>query len=232
VLTILTLGLGLLPGFAWLFFYLKEDRHPEPKKLIAFTFFMGLVAAVVALVIERILNGGISGSFLELAAPLTFLQVIYLAVFAFVEEIVKFGAAYLSVNKDPEFDEPVDAMIYMVVAALGFATLENIGAISGSGADRSILLNALLTTTALRFVGATLLHSLTSGLLGFYWATGIGKMNVKKYVFQGLLVATLLHTMFNYLIVNYGNIIYIVVFLVGVGFFVLNDFETLKARSV
>jgi len=33
--------LGLLPSFAWLFFFLKEDTHPEPKKMIALVFFLG-----------------------------------------------------------------------------------------------------------------------------------------------------------------------------------------------
>lgn len=30
---------GVLPCFLWLLFYLKRDRHPEPKKEIAKVFF-------------------------------------------------------------------------------------------------------------------------------------------------------------------------------------------------
>ncbi len=232
MITLIAIIFSILPGFAWLFFYLKEDLHPEPKKLIALTFFMGLVSAMVALVVERIVNIGISPTFLELLAPLTNWQFIYLLALAFVEEIVKFGAAYFSVHKNPEFDEPVDAMIYMIIAALGFATLENLGAISQGIGNKTALLDTLLTTASLRFIGATLLHSLTSGLLGYYWAVGIREMNVKKFVIYGLIVAASLHAIFNGLIVNYGNIVYLVVFLMGIACFVLNDFEKLKRRFV
>jgi len=46
----------------------------------------------------------------------------------------------------------------------------------------------------------------------------------------GFLIATVLHATFNYLILNLGDIAYTVVFLLIVGFFVLNDFEKLKVR--
>jgi RsiW-degrading membrane proteinase PrsW (M82 family) len=32
----------------------------------------------------------------------------------------------LKALRDPEFDEPIDAMLYMIIVALGFATIENI----------------------------------------------------------------------------------------------------------
>src|SRR3989344_7351445 len=111
---------GLVPGIAWLLFYLKEDAHPEPKKLIALTFVFGMMSAFVALIAQRLLNEALDKSVLELAAPLANLQVGYLVALALIEEFVKFGAAYFAVHKSASFDEPVDAMIYMVAAALGF----------------------------------------------------------------------------------------------------------------
>ncbi|MDO8536676.1 MAG: PrsW family glutamic-type intramembrane protease [bacterium] len=232
-MTLLAIILGFLPGLVWLFFYLKEDLHPEPKRMIALVFFMGLVSAFVALVAERFINQNVPQSILQLVAPISIYQGFYLLVLALVEELTKFGAAYFSVHKNPNFDEPVDAMIYMVVAGLGFATLENLGAISGASIPgQTAILSNIFTTTSLRFVGATLLHSLTSGLIGYYWATGIRKFEVKRYIFRGLAFATILHAFFNYLIIDYGNMVYIVLFLVVVGFFVLNDFERLKGKRV
>jgi protease PrsW len=224
---------GLLPGVAWLFFYLKEDEHPEPKRLIALTFVFGMVSAFAALIAEQILNGTLDKSVRDLTAPLVNLQVGYLFALALIEETVKFGAAYFAVHKSASFDEPIDAMIYMVAAALGFATIENLGAAGDSvSSGQTALLASLLTTTSLRFVGATLLHSLTSGVVGYHWANGIRKLRPAKYILAGLIVATLLHALFNYLVISYGNLIYIVVFLVTIGFFVLNDFEKLKLRQV
>ena len=224
---------GLVPGIAWLLFYLKEDAHPEPRKLIALTFVFGMVSAFVALIAQRLLNEALDKSVLELAAPLTNLHVGYLFALALIEEFIKFGAAYFAIHKSASFDEPIDAMIYMVAAALGFATIENLGAVGGNVAEgQTALLASILTTTSLRFVGATLLHSLTSGIVGYHWAIGISHLKPAKYILEGLLIATVLHTAFNYLIISYGNLIYIIVFLVTVGFFVLNDFEKLKLRRV
>lgn len=223
--------LGLLPGFIWLIFYLNEDLHPEPRGLITLTFFFGMISAFVALFGERILNGYMTPAILTLVAPLSTPQSFYLLGLAAIEESVKFGAAYLSIHKNREFNEPVDAMIYMTVAALGFATIENLGALNNSSGGTALLAGAF-TTASVRFVGATLLHSLTSGLVGYYWALGIRNLDVKKYLISGLLFATALHAFFNYLVVNYGNLIYVVMFLIIIGFFILNDFEKLKKRAV
>ncbi len=225
-MSILTLILALLPGFAWLLFYLEEDLHPEPKRLIAYTFVIGMASAFFALAIEIFFKSIFNN------AGVAELSLLPLLVFAFVEEIIKFGAAYLAVHKNPAFDEPVDAMIYCVVAALGFATVENIGALTGGYSAQTALLSQVFAATSTRFVGATLLHSLASALVGYYWAVGIRDMRVKKYVLWGLLIATVLHAIFNYLIIIYGNVAYVAVFLLVIGFFVLSDFEKLKRRSI
>lgn len=233
-MTLLGIILGLAPGFAWLFFYMKEDPHPEPKRLVALTFVIGMASAFVALIIERIVNGVLPKSVYELASPITNYQWLYLAVLAVIEEAVKFGAAYFAVYKSPDFDEPVDAMVYMVIAALGFATMENLGAIgtSASGGTQAAMVNSLITTVSLRFVGATLLHSLTAALVGYYWAMGIHKWQVKRYLLLGFVLASGLHAFFNFLIIEYGNVIFIGVFLLIFGFFILGDFEKLKGKIV
>ena len=58
------------------------------------------------------------------------LSILSLTGLALIEEIIKFVASHFAARRSPAFSEPVDAMIYMIVAALGFATLENIGALS------------------------------------------------------------------------------------------------------
>jgi RsiW-degrading membrane proteinase PrsW (M82 family) len=225
---IVEMVLGLLPGFAWLFFYLEEDRHPEPKKLIAKTFIFGIGFAFIALWVEILLISALK------SAGIGKLAIFSLFVFALIEEFVKFAAAYLSIHKNPAFDEPTDAMIYMVTAALGFATVENLGAIGSISlsANHTAILSNVFANISLRFVGATLLHSLTSAILGYCWAMGIRNFGKKWYIVLGLAAATILHTLFNYLIINLGNVIYALVFLVIIAFFVLNDFEKLKRRAL
>jgi RsiW-degrading membrane proteinase PrsW (M82 family) len=216
-----SLVFGLLPGFAWLAFYLGDDSHAEPKRLIVFTFIAGMAFGFFTVAIET--------GFTSLLGRwnITELSIVSLFGLAIIEELMKFAAAHFAVTKNPEFKEPIDAMIYMIVAALGFATLENIGAIANLPAN-ALFVPALFETISFRFVGATLLHTLTSGIIGYYWALGMVRGKTMRYLLSGFAIAAVLHTCFNYLILNYGNGAYTLVFLVIVGFFVLNDFEVLK----
>lgn len=248
----IAITLGLLPGFVWLFLYLKEDLHPEPKRLIILTFLAGMISALVALVAETFLNKHILSalgiSTFDITSDITSLNAIssiedlvkfgfgiaWLVAISLIEELVKFAAAYLVVKGNPYFDEPVDAMVYMVIAGLGFATLENIGAASGAASvgGAAAAIHSVFVITSLRFVGATLLHSLASAVVGYFWALDIRDFKTHKYLYVGLGMAILLHTVFNYLILQYENLTYIVIFLAIVGFFVLNDFEKLKRKIV
>ena len=225
-MTLLGTLLGLLSGFAWLIFYLQEDLHPEPKRLIGLTFIAGAASAFFALGFELLVNRALT------SFGVAYLSAVSLFALALVEEGMKFAAAYLAVHKNRDFNEPVDAMIYMVVAALGFATVENIGALAGGGQSQLALASTIFAATSLRFVGATLLHSLTSGLVGYAWARGVRDMKILPHVVVGLVIASVLHAIFNSLIINHGNIIYTVVFLLIIGFFVLSDFEELRRKKI
>ncbi len=225
--TVLALTFGLLPGFAWLIFYFTEEPHPEPKRLIVLTFFAGVAFGFFTIVIEQFFTGGIA------AVGIDEFSIISLLCLALIEEVMKFGAAYFSVEKSPLLDSPIEKMLYMIVAAMGFATLENIGAITNVpyAAAGTALVGAFFATASLRFVGATLLHSLTSGIVGYHWALGEARHKLAGNLAVGFAIAAVLHAMFNYLILAYGNASYAILFLVVVGFFVLNDFEKLKPQA-
>lgn len=217
----------LLPAAIWLLFFLREDKHSEPKRLLFYVFAMGGLVTAPTLFVQAV-----SHTF--------FTQFIYLGdifvivVLALVEEIFKFVAVYWAVAKRPELDEPIDYMIYMVVAALGFATIENLF-IVGSRLDSfgAGPLAEALSTLSLRFVGATLLHTLSSALVGFYWAKGRFRGEGAKRLIEGFVLGTLMHSVFNYLVLKFQEnlLLYPSLFLLIVGFFVLNDFEELKTES-
>ncbi len=207
--------LGLIPGFAWLIFYLKEDPHPEPKSLIWEIFFAGATSTFIVLGVQVLFNNWVT---MQGVAQYGFISLLGLAA---IEEIFKFGAALLIVDSHrKDFDEPVDAMIYMVVAALGFATVENIAAAYNSP-------SIVFETTSLRFIGATLLHTLSSGLVGYFWAKSIILRN-KTILIAGAGGAILLHTIFNYLIIKFEPVVIPTIFLIIFALFVLYDFEKLK----
>jgi protease PrsW len=225
VIYILSIILSFVPGFVWLLFYLREEDRPEPPRPLVRTFIYGSAFAFFTLAIQLGLKN-IFGHY-----SVDFLSLFSIIILALTEEVFKFAAAYLSVHNDPAFSEPIDAMIYMAVAALGFATIENLGAIGGEPLTSSVVQGIFLTTT-LRFVGATLLHTLASSLIGFYWAIFMLRGRKLRFLLLGFILAIALHAVFNYLIISYGSLIYSIVFVVAAGFFVLHDFEVLAEEKV
>lgn len=219
---ILALLLGLLPGLIWLLFFLREDEHPEPKKMIAGAFMVGGISAFLALGLEISASGLLERIVITL--PRIFEQNISVfAGFAIIEEVIKFLLVFAFIRKSKYFDEPIDAMIYMMTGALGFATIENIVIAYQNGiSDAAGLI-------LVRFVGATLLHALASGIIGHYWARGLVFKAEAKFLAAGLLMASLFHTLFNILVTKFSDyLVYPLAFLMLIGFFVLYDFEELK----
>lgn len=192
ILLVAFLG-GVLPALLWLTFWLLEDRcEPEPKRFIFFCFVLGMFTIPFVLQSERFAAQYLTGPFLLLA-------------WAAIEEIFKFGAAYLAALRWSVFDEPIDAVIYMVTAALGFAALENVLFILGPLESGNWF--QTLITGDLRFIGATLLHTLSSATIGlalaftFYKSASIRRIAAVG----GVILATLLHALFNVSILGKGG---------------------------
>jgi RsiW-degrading membrane proteinase PrsW (M82 family) len=192
VLLIAFLG-GVLPALLWLTFWLLEDRcQPEPKRYIFFCFVLGMLAIPFVLESERFAASYITGPLL-------------LVAWATIEEIFKFGAAYLGALHWGVFDEPLDAVIYMVTAALGFAALENVLFILTPLESGNVL--QTIITGDLRFVGATLLHTLSSATIGLALAFAFYQSAATRRLAAvgGVILATLLHAGFNLSILGQGG---------------------------
>lgn len=189
---------GILPALLWLWFWLKEDRHPEPRRIIIYTFLWGMLMVPLALILERVILVVEEWT----GADKTFLGVIILLfLWAFVEEYLKYFAAKKAALTKISFDEPVDAIIYLITAALGFAALENtLFLLKVIGQDGHFF---GFITGNLRFIGATLLHVATSAIVGASMAYAFfHKENMKRNVAGGLIIATILHFLYNYFIIK------------------------------
>lgn len=219
--------IGILPSFVWFYFFIREDEnHPEPKILIFYAFLAGIASTFFVLGPQMFLSDIFPSFGVGIYSPLA------LSLLGAIEELFKFFAVYLVISWRRDFDEPIDAMVYMIVAGLGFAAVENIASVTkgivpfGGGPNG-------VEIASLRFVGATLLHSLASALVGYYWGMSMrDRANTKWLIAEGIGVATLLHTIFNSLIIKYGPETFVAtLLLVAAAFFVLNDFEKLKAAD-
>ncbi len=186
---------GVLPALLWLSFWLREDRkNPEPKNLILKTFLIGMLSVVLVLPFQK----GVEAIFPSLT-------VLSLFLWAMLEEIFKFGAGYFGGLHSVEDNEPVDPMIYMITAALGFVALENTLFIFGPLIQNDAVQSFI--TGNMRFMGASLLHVVSSGIVGASLSLSFYKNWFQRvtYVTVGLILAIAFHLYFNLMIINLGN---------------------------
>jgi len=184
---------GVLPSILWLWFWLKEDKiNPEPKKYIILTFFFGALTAALVLPVEEFIV-----KFLPETGLITVLAL------SFAEEIFKYWGAYFVALRKKFTDEPIDAVIYMITIALGFAALENTLFLIHSIKTGGELAQTIIVGN-MRFIGATILHTAASGLIGLFLALSFYKSRrVKKiYLLSGVILAVILHAFFNSLIIK------------------------------
>lgn len=125
--------LPMIPGVLWLWVIYRTDWYdPEPKRLILATFGLGLLAILPAFAGERLAElvypsfRALEQASLSEKAPMVPVLVGCFLVVGPCEEVAKFLAVRLFVFRRPEFDEPLDGIIYAAAAALGFASLENV----------------------------------------------------------------------------------------------------------
>jgi RsiW-degrading membrane proteinase PrsW (M82 family) len=197
----LSIALGVLPSIIWLLYYLRRDRNPEPKFLVLKIFFYGMLAALPALFIEK----GIFEEIKRFSLSPNFVTILntFLGV-ALVEETLKYLVVRSKILKDPEFNESIDAMLYMIIAALGFAASENILVLLQVSSSLFSIQTILVLT--LRFWGATFLHALCSAIVGFFLALSFLRYKQEKFRLLGLalLISISLHGLFNFFIIKGG----------------------------
>src|SRR3989304_2977969 len=231
LINVVLISLGLTPSLVWLYFFAKKDCHPDPKNLLAQTFLMGIIISPIAILLQF--------SFAQLASTITGIDqaltqnTSYFFLWAaVVEEAIKFYAVRVLIRRNPEFDEPIDAMIYMITAGLGFAAMENILVMFRVFPDGA---QTTLATWALRFTGATLLHALSSGLMGYFLAMSwFFQDHKKKLIVVGLIMATIFHFTFNTFLSAFEDrvtsLIYSTSLLLIMAFLVSILFDKIKER--
>ena len=183
---------GLLPAVAWLVFWTRSeerDRKP-PIGLIMVVFIIGMLSVMIAIPLEHMVEPYIKD------------QRLLTIAWAAIEELVKYFAVIIIIRNNNYVNDPIDYAMYFIICALGFAGLENILFLMNP--DIVSDTTARWLTGNLRFLGSTLLHAVTTGIIGI----GIGLSyylhwkNIYSYLLGGFAAAIALHSIFNLFIMN------------------------------
>ncbi len=198
-------GAGLAPALIWLWFFHKQDAHPEPRRIIFLAFLAGAVSIVPSLALERLVLPFTTTDAGAITAAT-------LAAWAIIEEWMKWFVVWSFVLWRRAVDEPIDIPLYLITAALGFAAAENALFLLRPFADG--WLGLAFFQGSMRFLGATLLHALASGALGAFLALGTRRPRPYQRLLSagGMVVAVTIHFIFNLALLSISNLSPLLIF--------------------
>lgn len=184
---------AVTPGIALgLIFYLFDRHDREPIGMLLKVFFMGMISVVPTIIVENLLLsfnffGGILGIFY-----------ISFIVAGFTEEYFKRRVVLKYVYFNPVYNEKLDGIVYCVMSALGFATIENIMYVVFRFSDvESIgLYRAVLSVPA---------HMLFAVTMGYYLS--LAKFSAtpehnRHFLSKSLTVPVILHGIFDFILMS------------------------------
>jgi len=193
---------GLIPSLTWLFYYLRKDIHPESNLMILKIFGWGSLITIPVFFLQVGLSYLLTQAHLS---PAITSIVYWFLIISLSEELFKYLVIKFKIINSPHLDEPLDVMLYMVIAALGFSAIENILYIFAPVGEFSFteILNRTLMLSFVRFVGATFLHTLCSAVIGYVIALSLCKLKYRQfYVLGGLFLAVGLHGLYDFSIIT------------------------------
>ncbi len=171
-----------------IFIYWKDKLDKEPKKLLFYSFLMGILSIVVTLIISYVING----FSLEHSDDTNYRSLLSCILgIGLVEEFSKFIFVRFYCYKKDAFNEPFDGITYAVMVSMGFAALENILYVFDNGMGIGIA----------RMFTAVPAHAVFAIIMGYY--LGIQKIHHKKYAgIIGLFLAAIIHGLYDYFLFN------------------------------
>ena len=191
--TILNLILAIIPGTIWLLYFLQKDVRPEPNRQIIKIFLLGFIISIPAALFELFFLKALAITSLH---DITFFLLKYILIVGLVEELFKYLVVKLWILGSSDIDEPIDIPLYMIISALGFATAENVLVFF---TQSSPLLSDHLLLSFSRFIGATLLHALCSGIIGYFMTKAFCENRHKTLTIAwGFFIAIILHGLFDF----------------------------------
>ena len=201
----MTLLITILPSLVLVLYFIKSDKFKEPNRIIIITFLFGILITIPA----GYLNSLIDKNF---ATGERFNDALLSGFFGGgpVEELLKFSVLYFYILKEKAFNEPMDGLVYGILASLGFATLENLQYVFYFDSEFWTAQEIAI----FRSYSAIPMHGLCGAIMGFYFGQYAFSAN-KKYLGLAIIVPIIFHGSYNFMC-DYNW--YYAVSIVAVGF--------------
>ena len=194
---LLQILLALIPALVLIFYVVWRDRlHPEPRGQLVKAFFMGFLTIPLALLFASLI-----GQIFMLLPPIEgvgALLVTSLMQAAIPEESAKLLILWLFLRRCRHFDEHMDGIVYAVCVGMGFATVENILYVTGSGPQFLKVLSVGLSRAFLAIPG----HFAFAVIMGYFYslASFKGKQTHRKYMLMAWGFPVLAHALYDFLL--------------------------------
>ena len=216
-----TLLITIAPSVIILLYFFLSDKFKEPKGTIALVFVLGVLICFPAGILNTFMTDNFGNA--EDYNDLTY------SFFgpAWTEEILKFLVLYLIVLRRNEFNEPMDGIVYGVVASLGFDTYENYDYVFRLAEVWEIAPEQMALW---RSYSAVPMHGLNGCIMGFYFGMYAFSAD-KKFLYRSLYVPYFLHGIYNYLAVYSPLNIFIVFIMIGFAFYLHRELRILQNKK-
>lgn len=176
------LALAIAPGLAICFYIFYKDMYnPEPVGKLLVTFILGALVVIPAAFIERAAFSYFDNTILSTG-------IFAYCIVALVEETGKFSVVRFYCYPRASFDEPLDGIVYSVIASMGFATVENILYVTENGFGTAIV-RMFLSVPA---------HATFAVLMGYFIGKAKFSVHGTALLFIGLLIAVFFHGTFDF----------------------------------
>lgn len=189
---------AIIPVIVLGYFIYKRDVNKEPRSILAKLFILGFFSCIPIMICESIL-----GIFFPTSHS-NFL-ILFFNIFVRVG-LVEEGFKWIITKKvgynSNEFDEIYDIIVYSVFASLGFACVENILYVFGSG----------LFGATVRAITAIPGHTCFAVVMGYFFAKAkVSSINnneklYKKNIALSIIVPTLVHTAYDAFLMHDSSI--------------------------
>ena len=228
------LALAILPAVVLMvYIYIQDTHEKEPIGLLLTIFFLGVLSALPAIILEKladiVINVTFGGTKLIYYAMTAFFGV------AIIEEGVKFLAAYLMTWRNKHFNYKFDGIVYCLFGSMGFAAIENVLylVVENMFSDYQSVLSMGIQRGFL----AIPCHAMCGIFMGYYYGNAkyeksYGRRSAcRKNLFTGFMVACSLHAFYDFCLFTEMGLFLVLFFIFVVVADIYTFIKVLKAKK-